>query len=150
MSEPLAVEVRKELARIGIDVKVRIDADPWSLARKGRPRVDIFMAGWFGDYPDGYGFFTTILDPAHSEGFNPEFFRDRHWLERIRAAGRVRGDAREKAYRRLDLDLAHGPLPLTATSVGQGNAQLFSTRVKCKTFLPLFGSIADPTSFCLE
>ena len=150
VSEPLARELRKELGRIGIDLRVRLDADPWGIAKSGHPRVDIFMDGWFADYPDAFSYVSTLLDPKRSGNFYPEFFRDRRWVERIRAASRVSGPAREAAYRRLDHDLADGPVPVTAMTVGQGLAQLFSARVKCHTVLPLFGSIADPTSLCLE
>jgi ABC-type transport system substrate-binding protein/class 3 adenylate cyclase/tRNA A-37 threonylcarbamoyl transferase component Bud32 len=145
-SEPVARELRKELARVGIDVEVRLDADSVGLARTGRTRVDMLLAGWYADFPDAASFFSDVLDGD----FFPRFFRDRKWLTRIRAAARVQGAARPQAYRQLDRALAQGPLPLTAISVGFGSPQLFSARVTCRTFLPFYNGFVDPTSLCLK
>ena len=109
----------------------------------------MLLDGWFGDYPDGDSFFTTVLDPERGGAFYPRFIADAHWLARIRAAARTPDPARD-AYRRLDVDLARDYLPVTGFSVGQGAAQLFSERVGCQAFMPLFGSVGDPTSFCLS
>ena len=51
---------------------------------------------------------------------------------------------------RLDVDLAHGPLPATGLAAADGAAQLFSSRVACRNVLDFFGAPADPTSFCLR
>ncbi|MGZ8694746.1 MAG: protein kinase domain-containing protein [Gaiellaceae bacterium] len=149
-NEPLAREIRKQLALVGIAVEVRLDVDPWGVARGGSPRVDLLLDGWIADYPDAQSFFTSVLDPQNAGNFYPEFFHDPKWLERIRSASRTRGAARIEAYRRLDLDLARGPVPLTAIVVNEGLPQLFSARVGCQTFLPFFAGLADPTSLCLK
>jgi ABC-type transport system substrate-binding protein/class 3 adenylate cyclase/tRNA A-37 threonylcarbamoyl transferase component Bud32/sugar lactone lactonase YvrE len=143
-------ELRKDLARIGIDVVVRLVPDPWSLAKGSEPRVDILFDGWAADYPDGWQYFTAILDPRDGPRFYPPFFTDPRWLGKIRDAARLKGDARARAYRRLDLDLARGPVPVTAVAVADSPPQLFSARVTCKTFLPMFFSLADPTSLCVK
>ncbi|HEU5211607.1 MAG TPA: ABC transporter substrate-binding protein [Gaiellaceae bacterium] len=143
-------EIRKDMRRIGIDVDLRFDADPWALAKQGHPRVDMLLDGWFADYPDGFSFMSTLLDPVRADGFYPRFVRDPHWLARIRAAARTRGPARAAAYRRLDVDLARGPVPITGIAAAYGASQLFSARVTCRNVLDFFGALADPTGFCLR
>ena len=145
-SEPVVRELRKQLARVGIDVEARLDVDPFGLAKAGHPRVDMLLAGWYADFPDPASFFSEVLDGD----FFPQFFRDERWLARIRAATRVQGEARPQAYRRLDRALAQGPLPLTAISVGFGSPQLFSARVTCRKFLPFYNGSVDPTTLCLK
>jgi peptide/nickel transport system substrate-binding protein len=145
-SEPVVREVRKELARVGIDVEARLNADPVGLAKAGHRRVDMLLAGWYADFPDAASFFSDVLDGD----FFPRFFRDPRWLARIRATSRVQGAARARTYRQLDQALAKGPLPLTGISVSAGSPQLFSARVKCRTFLPFYSGLVDPTSLCLK
>jgi ABC-type oligopeptide transport system substrate-binding subunit/class 3 adenylate cyclase/tRNA A-37 threonylcarbamoyl transferase component Bud32 len=149
-SEPLAQELKKQLARVGIDVQIRLDPDPWGTSKRGRPRVDILLDGWAADYPDGFSFFSLILDPDSGTDFYPAFFRDPKWLARIRDAARAVGDERVAAYRRLDRDLAQGPVPVAAFAVGRSAPQLFSARVGCRTYLALLGGVVDPTSLCLN
>jgi ABC-type transport system substrate-binding protein/class 3 adenylate cyclase/tRNA A-37 threonylcarbamoyl transferase component Bud32 len=146
-SEPLTREVAHDLARVGIDVQVRLDVDPSALSRHGRPRVDAYLSGWIADYPDAASYFTDVLDSPDS--YYPQWFGDRRWLARIEAAARARGAARPRAYRQLDAALARGPLPLAAFSAFSSPAQLFSARVRCHTFLPFYGGLVDPTSLCV-
>jgi len=148
-TEPMLREVRRDLGRAGIEVQFRLDVDPPALARHGRPRVDALLSGWIADYPDPASFFTEVLDPP-ARGFYPPFFRDRRWLARIEAVARLRGATRAAAYRRLDRALARGPLPLAAFAVYESSPQLFSARVRCRTFLPFYGGLVDPTSLCLR
>ena len=148
--EPATRQLRKDLARIGIDVAVRLVPDPWSLAKGSTPRVDMLVEGWAADYPDAWQYFTAILDRREGIGFYPAFFTDEKWLGEIRRVARIKGEARARAYRQLDLDLARGPIPMTALVVTTSPPQLFSSRVTCQTFLPMFFGLADPTSLCLD
>ena len=90
-----------------------------------------------------------ILDPRAKSGFFPPFFQDQRWLEQIRAAAARRGEARVRAYQRLDRALADGPTPVIPLAVDNSPPQLFSARVTCRTFLPMFFSLVDPTSLCI-
>jgi ABC-type transport system substrate-binding protein len=146
----IAAIVRKDLARIGIDVRVRAVADPWSDAKKPGSDVDVLLDGWAPDYPDPFDFLNVLLDPEAGLGFEPPFFTDPRWLARLRAAARFEGESRARAYAQLDLALARGPLPMVALDQVGSSPQLFSGRVRCHTFLPLFGGIADIASFCLR
>jgi serine/threonine protein kinase len=143
-------EIEKDLERVGFEVTVLFDADPFELAKRPRPRVDALFTGWATDYPDPHGFFTAIFDPEEGLGFFPLWFEDGHWLAKIRGAARLRGDARVRAYRRLDRELTSGPIPVIPLAVDNSLPQLFSARVTCQTFLPMFFSLVDPTSLCLE
>jgi peptide/nickel transport system substrate-binding protein len=147
---PLTQELKRELVSVGIDVRIKLDPDPWGMSKRGKPRVDILLDGWAADYPDGFSFFSVILDPNSGTDFYPRFFQDAKWLARIRAAAQAVGDARAAAYRRLDHDLARGPAPLAAFAVGRSAPQLFSARVGCRTYLALLGGLVDPTSLCLK
>src|SRR4029453_2304679 len=143
-------QLRRDLARVGIDVVTRLVPDAWALAKGSNPRVDMVLDGWAADYPDGWQYFSVILDPREGGGFYPLFFTDQKWLNEIRRVARIKGPARADAYRRLDLALARGPVPLTAVAVSISPPQLFSARVTCQTFLPMFFGLADPTSLCLD
>jgi hypothetical protein len=148
-NETLTAEVKRDLARVGIDVRVRLAADPWGDTRKPGSTADLLLDGWSSDYPDGSNFFTGILDPRDGFHFYPGWLTDAHWLGRIRAAERVQGPGRAAAYRKLDRDLATHELPVTGLTVNVSPPQLFSARVSCHTFLPQFAGLADPTSLCL-
>jgi ABC-type oligopeptide transport system substrate-binding subunit/class 3 adenylate cyclase/tRNA A-37 threonylcarbamoyl transferase component Bud32 len=148
-TEPFLDEIRRDLGRAGIDVETRLDVDPQALARRGRPHVDALLSGWIADYPDPASYFKDVLTPG-KDGFYPAWFRDRHWLNRIEASGRLRGAARAGAYRGLDRALARGPLPIAAFAGFESSPQLFSARVGCRTFLPFFGGLVDPTSLCVS
>jgi ABC-type transport system substrate-binding protein/class 3 adenylate cyclase/streptogramin lyase/tRNA A-37 threonylcarbamoyl transferase component Bud32 len=150
VNEGVTRQIQKDLERGGFEVTVRLDADPFELAKRPRPRVDALFTGWSTDYPDPHGFFTAILDPQEGAGFFPLWFQDARWLAEIRGAARLRGDARVRAYRRLDRELTSGPIPMIPLAVDNSPPQLFSARVTCQTFLPMFFSLADPTSLCLE
>jgi len=148
-SEPVMREVRRDLERVGFEVQPHLDADPPAFARRGRPRVDAFLSGWIADYPDASSFFD-LLDPRVTDEFFTPLFRDQRWIGRMKAAARLRGTARAAAYRRLDVALARGPLPVAAFAVFGSPPQLFSARVRCRTFLAFFGGLVDPTSLCLH
>jgi ABC-type transport system substrate-binding protein/class 3 adenylate cyclase/tRNA A-37 threonylcarbamoyl transferase component Bud32 len=150
LMEAATTQLRRDLARVGIDVVTRLVPDPWALAKGSNPRVDMVLDGWAADYPDGWQYFSVILDPREGGGFYPLFFTDQKWLNEIRRVARIKGPARADAYRRLDLALARGPVPLTAVAVSISPPQLFSARVTCQTFLPMFFGLADPTSLCLD
>jgi len=143
-------QIEKDLEGVGFEVTVLLDVDPFELAKRPRPRVDALFTGWATDYPDPHGFFSAIFDPREGPGFFPVWFEDPHWLAEIRAAARLQGDARVRAYRRLDRELTRGPIPVIPLAVDNSPPQLFSAHVTCQTFLPMFFSLADPTSLCIE
>jgi ABC-type oligopeptide transport system substrate-binding subunit len=147
----LVRELRKELETVGFRVKARLTADPWGMARRGKPRIDVLLDGWAADYPDPQNFFSLILDPVGSRvDFYPRFFTDRAWLARIRAAGRLGGEARLDAYRSLDTRLATGPVPFAVLYYSNNSPQLFSSRVGCQTFLPQLAGLVDLGSLCIR
>jgi len=148
-NEPIMREIQRDLNRVGFDVRAHFDADPSAFAKRRRPRVDAFLTGWIADYPDASSFFG-LLDPRLGGQYLTPLFRDERWIRRIRAVARLRGAERAAAYRRLDVGLARGPLPLTAFAVFGSPPQFFSARVRCRTFLGFFGGLVDPTSLCLR
>ncbi len=142
--------LRKNLARIGIDLSVRYSVEPWTAAKDPDSGIDLLLGGWAPDYPDPFGVINALLDPRDGLNFNPPWFTDARWLERMRAAARLRGEARARAFAALDLGLARGPVPMLALEHVGNSPQLFSARVGCHEFLPQFGGIADIASFCVR
>ena len=148
-SERISAEVKKELDRAGFHVRVLLLADLWGYARNGG-RADLLLDGWANDYPDAQNSFTDLLDPRDGVHFYPAWFKDARWLGRMRAAAAAPEAARAVAYRKLDRDLAGGPLPATGLTENVSPPQFFSARVTCASYLPQFYGLADPTSLCLR
>jgi hypothetical protein len=124
-------------------------ADPWGYAGNGG-RADLLLDGWSNDYPDAQNSFTDLIDPRDGFHFYPAWFTDARWLGRMRAAAAAPEAARAADYRRLDRDLARGPLPATGLTENVSPPQFFSARVSCASYLPQFFGMADPTSLCLN
>lgn len=148
-ADRMAAEVKKELDRAGFRVHVLLLADPWTYARNGG-RADLLLDGWSNDYPDAQNSFTDLLDPRDGFHFYPAWFTDAHWLGQMRAAAAAPEAARAADYRRLDRELASGPLPATGLTENVSPPQFFSARVTCASYLPQFFGLADPTSLCLN
>ncbi|MGZ4115534.1 MAG: ABC transporter substrate-binding protein, partial [Actinomycetota bacterium] len=148
-ADRMAGEVKKDLDRAGFQVRVLLLADPWAYARSGG-RADLLLDGWSNDYPDAQNSFTDLLDPRDGFHFYPAWFKDARWLGRMRAAAAAPEGARAADYRRLDRDLASGPLPATGLTENVSSPQFFSARVTCASYLPQFSGLADPTSLCLN
>jgi hypothetical protein len=142
----------EDLARVGIDLRVRYFVEPWSIARDPSSGIHALLAGWAPDYPDPFGMINALLDPRDGVQFNPPSFTDARWLARMRAAARLTGDARVRSFAALDVGLARGPVPMIALDQAGNSPQLFSERVpvRCHTFLPQFGGIVDIASLCLR
>ena len=156
--------IRRNLARIGIDVTTRQFVDPVARARRTRARADMLFtkmtASWPSSYPDPVTFLANVLETPGSAdrirravaGYcncgtprdwydNPELEAR---LERIGRLGRVR---REAAAGALDLELAReAPGAVLATET---TSSFFSERVGCQSFQPLYFGV-DIAALCLR
>jgi ABC-type transport system substrate-binding protein/class 3 adenylate cyclase/tRNA A-37 threonylcarbamoyl transferase component Bud32 len=142
--------LRKDLARVGIDLHVRYSVAPWTAAKDPHSGIDALLVGWTPDYPDPFDVINVLLDPRDGLQFLPPWFTDVHWLAQMRAAARATGPVRAQSFAALDFALARGPVPMLALDQAGTSPQLFSARIRCHTFLPQLGGIADIASLCLR
>jgi peptide/nickel transport system substrate-binding protein len=67
---------------------------------------DAMFAGWNADYPDAYDFFHILLDGTtihETNNNNLAYINDPTLNQKIAAANRLTGDARDKAWGQLDI-----------------------------------------------
>jgi ABC-type transport system substrate-binding protein len=140
--------VRASLAEAGIEVEIEVMFDPYTAAKTEDPHLDLLVSGWLPDSADPETIVSPLLDPAYPE--SQGWFTDPVWVTRIRQAAATPGPARVAAYRRLDAALQEGPVPLVPLSSTLRTPQLFSERVGCTQFLPLYNGIVDLTQLCLD
>jgi peptide/nickel transport system substrate-binding protein len=117
--------------------KLRDPAEPW----------DISFAGWISDYADPSDYISTLFESRDRGLANYGGFHDPAWDRRIRAAAARSGKARLPAYGRLDAELARGPAPIAPYSNTTAR-DLFSARIGCQTYQPLYG--IDLAALCLR
>jgi peptide/nickel transport system substrate-binding protein len=144
--------VQANLKAIGIDVEIR----PWDRAvqfakegTKGEP-YDIADQGWIADYPDPYDFINVLLDGTKIQpknNINFSYFNNPAYMTKMQAAAMLSGDAREKAYGDLDIDIARNQAPL-ALYQNDNNRDFFSVKVGCQTYQPIYGM--DLAALCVR
>jgi peptide/nickel transport system substrate-binding protein len=156
--------IRRDLARIGIDVKTRQFPDPIARARRTGARTDMLLtkmtASWPSSYPDPVTFLANVLETpgsadrirravaAYCNCGTPGDWYDNAKLEaRLERIGRLGGVRREAAAGALDVDLARdAPGAVLATET---TSAFFSERVGCQTFQPLYFGV-DIAALCLR
>ena len=93
------------LAQLGIEVEVKY-YEPLTAVTKalmpGEP-FDLVLSAWAPDYPDGAGFFVSMLSPGGAA--NLVHIDDPGLRGRMEAANRLSGDARRRAWADFDVDL---------------------------------------------
>ncbi|MGZ6563240.1 MAG: BTAD domain-containing putative transcriptional regulator [Solirubrobacteraceae bacterium] len=139
--------VKKNLAAIGISVEVRTFPMSEALARqynKGEP-YDIGLNTWRMDYPDPFDVLNLLLDGKL--GINAAHLNSPMWNRRLEAAAQLSGDARARAYKRLDTGLARQAAPWVAF-MQENWLDLFSDRVSCQTYQPVYGM--DLATLCIR
>ena len=111
---------------------------------------DIGFLGWIADYLDPSQFLNPLLRtatrPSEKVG-NFAHFDDPVYNRRLDAAARLTGPARYDAYARLDADLAGKAAPMIAFGDAL-NRDLFSARIRCQIYQPIYGM--DLASLCIK
>ncbi len=144
-----AIEVADALKAIGL--KVRIDTSPGQLTLTGLrgTAFDIADVITRPDYGDPYGLLDKLLDGRVIRAVgntNISYFASTRITNEIDAAQRLTGEARDRAYGRLGIDVARTDAPLAAYAVL--NARVFvAARVGCITYQPVYG--LDLAGTCL-
>ena len=95
---------------IGIEVEVKYFEQLTQVRKigtRGEP-FDVAMNAWTTDYVDPAGYFEPLLNGVNigrTGNLNSAYFDDARVNARIAAAGRLRGEARRRAWADLDVDL---------------------------------------------
>jgi ABC-type transport system substrate-binding protein len=146
-----ALVVKDSLERIGLHV--RIAANPglgqFTLAGVRGTKFDIADVITRPDYGDPYALVDKLLDSRVIRAVgntNISYFDDPQFDRAIDEAQGLTGEARDRAYGRLGLEVARSQAPLAAYAVL--NARVFvSERVGCIRYQPVYG--LDLSSICL-
>lgn len=140
--------VKKNLEAIGLDVKVQPIPQPAYDARirtPGEPFDLAFFVTPSIDYYDPYAFLNLYFESRFIGRTNVAHLRSAMYDRRLRAASRLQGRARQRAYARLDADLMRNVapvMPLTYIS----EPTLVSKRVGCLVLRPAL----DLAAACLK
>lgn len=139
--------LQSNLDAIGIDLEVRqFPGDLFfdEILAPDRPWPwDLTYWGWAVDYPDPYDYINTLYGPGSGP---PHGFRDPGLWRRMARASRLSGDARLRAYARLDRDLARAaPAAVYASGI---ISHFLSARMGCPVLHPIWG--LDLAALCVR
>jgi ABC-type transport system substrate-binding protein len=139
-----AQSVRRDLAKIGLDVEVKVLPVPAYFGRLGASGpYDIGFGPWFADYDDPYSVLNVLFDGRYIGSYNWARFDSPVYNRLLRRAAGLRGAARYRAYGDLDVRLAREAAPIVAIDY-VNEPTLVSERVGCVR--PAF----DLTAVCLR
>lgn len=132
---PLAQIVKQDLARIGLTVE--IDPLPASLlfqklATPGEP-FDMALIGWDLTEPDPGGALGPLFDGGQigtPSNKDYSYFNSPRWNRALRHAAQLTGEARYRAYGKLDVELTRDEAPAVAWGV-DNTLTLVSARTGC-------------------
>jgi ABC-type oligopeptide transport system substrate-binding subunit len=150
---PLQAQIYQyNLKQIGLDVSVQLFARAVQIEKEGTRGADFdFTAeGWIADYADPFDFINVLLsgDSLHdSNNNNIAYFNDPKYNAQMRAAARLSGPARYKAYGDLDIDITKNN-PAWAVRANLVDRLFVSKRTGCFTFNPVFSF--DYAAACIK
>ena len=140
--------LKKNLAEIGLDVEVKGIPQPAYDARlntSGEPFDIAFFVTPSVDFYDPYAFLNLYFESRFIRRTNSSNLRSTIWDRRLRAASRLRGNERLKAYGRLDADLVRDVAPVVPLAYAS-EPTLVSKRVGCVVLRPAL----DLAAACVE
>jgi len=133
--------LQQELSPLGINLDVqRVTPDVLFGSTLPNPSAfDLAFFGWVADYADPYDFLNALFDgsvPSSNADFS--YFNDPSFNARLEAAAALApGPTRDAVYAQLDHDIA-AQAPMVPL-FNAGDADLFSARIGCQVYQPLFG-----------
>ena len=138
--------LKSNLRAIDIDLEVRQFAigEMFDRTQNSSEPFDIAYSNWFGAYPDPFEYINVQFARG---GFRPSLFGDRDIERRMADAASLTGDARLRAYAKLDRDLAADAAPAAVFATGTASYFL-SARMGCQVLHPIFG--LDLASLCIR
>jgi YVTN family beta-propeller protein len=138
--------LRSNLEAIGIDLEVQqFPVEVFFRTILGTDRQwDLASWGWSFDYVDPSDFINNQFGPGAE---HPGGFRDPGLWRRMAAAYRLTGEARLRAYARLDRDLAERAAPEAAFATST-QTHFLSARMGCQVLHPIYG--LDLAALCVR
>jgi peptide/nickel transport system substrate-binding protein len=141
--------IKASLAQIGIEVLVDREATGGYGALFGEhwQMVDV---GWFYDWPDPATFLNLSFDPKAllPSGYAPAHPVPARYVRMLEAAARLRGTARDVAYRSLATRLERDVTPI-AVYAKPATPEFFSARMGCQVEQPVIGAV-DIGALCVR
>ena len=141
--------VKQNLQEIGLEVEIKSFPGQAYFREAAKPDApfDIGFDAWAPDVLDPYQYINVLFGRTALVGANITHFDVPKYNALMDHAGRLSGDARYRAYGRLDVQLARDAVPMIAVSF-DNDATLVSKRVGCIVLRP--GSGLDLTAACLK
>ena len=125
--------------------KVTLKPQPFGVAIKTMGTrgndIDIYTAGWIADYFDPFDFINVLLDGTSIQDANNNnyaYFNDPKYNTAMKAAARLAGQARYKAYGKLDVDIMKNAVPW-APVFNYTQRDFISNRVENYIYQPVYG-----------
>jgi peptide/nickel transport system substrate-binding protein len=140
--------LREQLAKIGLEVEVQGIPGPAIAARvsaQDAPYDIVFVVTPSVDYYDPYAYLNLFFDSRFAGSTNWSRFQSNKYDRLLRSAARLRGEARYRAYGKLDAQIARDQAPMVATAY-VSEPTLVSRRVGCMILRPTL----DLTAVCLK
>jgi ABC-type transport system substrate-binding protein len=140
--------LREQLAKIGLEVEVQGIPGPAIPARVAAANAAydiVFVVTPSVDYYDPYAYLNLFFDSRFAGITNWSRFTSSKFDRLLRNAARLRGEARYRAYGRLDAQIAREQAPMVATAY-VSEPTLVSKRVGCMILRPTL----DLTAVCLK
>jgi ABC-type transport system substrate-binding protein len=145
-----AVLIRRQLARIGIDVTITspaCNADDKHDANSRR--ADLVLASQYDPVLDPEGFIVSTVESDYHHGLlGRGLWTTPRFRARLRRAHALRGAARLAAFRRIDLDLLRAA-PIAVYGDWDFTVGYFSPHVGCRIIPPGVGAI-DLGALCTK
>lgn len=145
VSKNAAQVIQANLKQVGITVQPKTYTFAVVIEKAGRQGepFDMFLIGWFADYPDPYDFINVLLHGrsiAKTNNVNTAYWNDPVYNRKMDAAARLSGDARYRAYGALDVDITSNASPFVVYQ--NSNVREFvSERIGCYSFQPAWGQM---------
>jgi ABC-type oligopeptide transport system substrate-binding subunit len=151
--QALGQVLKYNLGQIGCDVNVRLFQGFQLYVAAGQKGADYDAAlvGWNQDYPDPYDFLDVLLNGNNihdSNNNNLAYFNNSDVNKQLVAANKLTGDARYKAYGKLDVDITAKYAPW-ASYDNRNQRDFVSARTGGYVFQPANAS-ADLNTFFLK
>jgi peptide/nickel transport system substrate-binding protein len=144
--------VKQDLRRIGLRVEIKVfaaDVLLEKITRHGTP-FDIADQGWQADYPEPGDVVGALVDGRGIRARNNSdtaYFDNRSYNRKVAAASRLDGEARYRAFGRLDVEIMRRAAPY-APYANPLVVLFVSRRVGCVVPHPYF--LWDYAAFCLK
>jgi ABC-type transport system substrate-binding protein/class 3 adenylate cyclase len=143
--------IQRDLKPLGIDVQIKefpIGDYFARIGRRGEP-YDLAVSGWQFASPDPGGILgifdgSTIGQPGNQ---NVSYFNDPAFNRKLKAAAKLSGAKRYRAYSRLALELERDSAPAAAIGTSTSH-DFFSARIGCQVYQPVYGM--DLAALCLR